>query len=285
MLKRNLSRENFKRIHDSACSDWKPKLVDWFGSQFALNENIDLKESLYKQMRLACTTQQNQLFDEIFGKGIEQLTIGKWYKSDHCVVNKSSIFITNIENHEDGKRIYFYGIGIDGQWTDEDWWSNEECIESLVKMSNEEIQVILIKEAKKRDFKNGCNVHLTDRKIVRTKPLEFNRLRFWMSGEFNYLTDGCGGSIYENGEWGKVIEQINYKRGDRLKINGEKYIISSVNSSLDSNQLVLINLSDGIPFIAEDINNISHKGLSKHIGRGYSFTKIIFLKIVTGHYF
>lgn len=65
---KKLNKENFKRIHEVACETWKPRLIDWYGSRFAVQDEIEIKGSEYTQMRNACTQEQNKLFDEIFGK-------------------------------------------------------------------------------------------------------------------------------------------------------------------------------------------------------------------------
>ena len=51
-----------------ACKDWKNILIEKWGRQIALEEDIEIEESFYKEMRKACTTAQHELFDTIFGK-------------------------------------------------------------------------------------------------------------------------------------------------------------------------------------------------------------------------
>lgn len=63
-----LTYENAKRIIDVACSNWKEKLSKEWGPQFLLNDYIGINEAFYKEMRNACNKQQNEVFDDIFGK-------------------------------------------------------------------------------------------------------------------------------------------------------------------------------------------------------------------------
>lgn len=65
---RKLKREDFKKIYEVACGDWKPKLLDWYGTKFAVEEEIEVKDSEYKTMRSACTKEQHKVFDSIFGE-------------------------------------------------------------------------------------------------------------------------------------------------------------------------------------------------------------------------
>lgn len=65
---KTLNREDFKRIYDVACDEWQTKLLYWYGSKFAVQDKVEIKDSEYNTMRDACTIEQHQLFDEIFGK-------------------------------------------------------------------------------------------------------------------------------------------------------------------------------------------------------------------------
>jgi hypothetical protein len=62
---------NAQKIISIACNDWKEKLAEYWSKSIVLNQNILIYEQFYKEMRNACTTQQHELFDEIFGKDKE----------------------------------------------------------------------------------------------------------------------------------------------------------------------------------------------------------------------
>lgn len=72
MKNRILTPANATRIINIACSTWKPKLAEKWATNIVLNKDTEISEEFYQEMRKACTTDQNDLFDEIFGKD-EQL--------------------------------------------------------------------------------------------------------------------------------------------------------------------------------------------------------------------
>ena len=69
--KRKLTIQNYRKIYNVACPKWKTKLQDMYGKEFAISDEITIPEDDYKQMRIACTSEQHALFDEIFGKDKE----------------------------------------------------------------------------------------------------------------------------------------------------------------------------------------------------------------------
>ena len=82
MKNRILTPEDATRIINIACSTWKPKLAEKWATNIVLDKNTEISEEFYNEMRKACTTEQNTLFDEIFGKDeklidISELEIGE----------------------------------------------------------------------------------------------------------------------------------------------------------------------------------------------------------------
>jgi hypothetical protein len=73
MKNRILTPQNATRIITIACSTWKPKLAEKWATNIVLNKDTEVSEEFYNEMRKACTADQNELFDEIFGKD-EHLT-------------------------------------------------------------------------------------------------------------------------------------------------------------------------------------------------------------------
>ena len=59
---------NAQNILKIACNNWKETLAEKWAKDIVLNQNILIDEQFYKEMRNACTTSQNELFDKIFGK-------------------------------------------------------------------------------------------------------------------------------------------------------------------------------------------------------------------------
>lgn len=82
MKNRILTPQNATRIINIACSTWKPKLAEKWATNIVLDKNTEISEEFYEEMRRACTTEQNTLFDEIFGKDeqlihVSELKIGE----------------------------------------------------------------------------------------------------------------------------------------------------------------------------------------------------------------
>jgi hypothetical protein len=63
-----LNEKEYKQIIKVACGVWRQKLVAQWGVSIAIGGYADVFEDFYKEMRRACTGEQHNLFDEIFGK-------------------------------------------------------------------------------------------------------------------------------------------------------------------------------------------------------------------------
>jgi hypothetical protein len=68
MKTRIITSEQAQSIIDVACETWKNTLFDKWGRAIVLKKEITIDEFFYQEMRKACTTPQNELFDKIFGK-------------------------------------------------------------------------------------------------------------------------------------------------------------------------------------------------------------------------
>ena len=75
MKNRILTPQNATRIINIACSKWKPKLAEKWATNIVLNKDTEISEEFYQEMRKACTTDQNTLFDEIFGSDEQLINI------------------------------------------------------------------------------------------------------------------------------------------------------------------------------------------------------------------
>ncbi len=149
---KTLTRDNYKKIHDIACSTWKPKLQDLFGCEFAINDEIQIDRRIHKTMRDACTDEQHILFDEIFGKDEEENLLNTWYKSKDTP--KWMLYFT-----EEGG---YYGFGTNGNWvnreTRDSHPNDAHNKKKYYKATEEEVKSALIKEATKRGFREGVRV-------------------------------------------------------------------------------------------------------------------------------
>lgn len=65
---RTITSVQAQSIIKIACEGWKNTLIEKWGRQIALGEDIQVEESFYKEMRRVCTTAQHELFDTIFSK-------------------------------------------------------------------------------------------------------------------------------------------------------------------------------------------------------------------------
>jgi hypothetical protein len=66
-----------QRIVDIACSTWKDKLFVIWGHNIVLKQDIEITGKVYQEMRNACTSEQNRIFDEIFGVD-HNFKVGDW---------------------------------------------------------------------------------------------------------------------------------------------------------------------------------------------------------------
>lgn len=74
---RKISYNDAQKIVDIACSTWKTILFNRWGRNIVLKQEIEIDEQDYQQMREACTSEQNRLFDSIFGAE-HSFKVGDW---------------------------------------------------------------------------------------------------------------------------------------------------------------------------------------------------------------
>jgi hypothetical protein len=101
MKNRILTPVNAIRIINIACSKWKPKLAEKWATNIVLNKDTEISEEFYQEMRKACTTDQNTLFDEIFGSdeqliNISDLEIGEAMKIHDSNTRWNGIIVMRI---------------------------------------------------------------------------------------------------------------------------------------------------------------------------------------------
>lgn len=106
MKNRILTPANAQRIISVACSAWKSKLAEKWATNIVLNKDTEISEEFYQEMRSACTAEQNEIFDEIFGK-------------DEQLIKASDLKIGEAMIVQD-KTKWCNGIIISRIWSDED---------------------------------------------------------------------------------------------------------------------------------------------------------------------
>lgn len=251
---KTLKRKDYQRIYNIACSTWKHKLQDLFGAEFALNDTVKIKDSIYKTMRKACTPEQNILFDEIFGADKKELN--KWFKDD----THPEWLVYYSEN---GKR---YGFDSDGKWHGSLSKHNPYDDDRNREATKEEIETALIKEAEKRGYVKGAKV-----KSINDEGYIFTIERFWHLDSWNkvwFNGEKRNGYIFDSGKWAEIIKEEppkTYKVGQRFKHNDskEKYILARV----EENKVSLICLNDGLNWSefeeVKNYNKITAEELNK----------------------
>lgn len=76
-MARRITHTQAQSIIEAACNDWKKQLADKWATDIVLQNNIVIEEDFYQQMRQACTSVQNKLFDQIFGTDTK-FKVGDW---------------------------------------------------------------------------------------------------------------------------------------------------------------------------------------------------------------
>lgn len=90
-----ITPDQAQRIIDIACTTWKPKLSKQWAESIVLKEDIEVHQAFYDVMRSACTSEQHNLFDEIFGTDVPVL------KAGDCIVllvNPSTVWELRDDN-------------------------------------------------------------------------------------------------------------------------------------------------------------------------------------------
>lgn len=141
-----------------------------------------------------------------------KLEVGKWYKAES---HKAFMFI----NKKTVAGIYGYGFDYKGNYTNE-WNAVFPLSSDYTLATEEEVKEALIKEAKKRGFKDW----------VKIKPLWETKASYWSlignKFEFNFKDNSLflSSCIFYNGKWAEIIsnpieEKINdlQKQIDELK--------------------------------------------------------------------
>ena len=75
---RTITHTQAQSIIDIACRELKYRLFELWGKDIVMKKSIGISDTYYQAMRKACTSEQNQLFDEIFGSDKPTFKIGDW---------------------------------------------------------------------------------------------------------------------------------------------------------------------------------------------------------------
>lgn len=146
-------------------------------------------------------------------KNQNTLEIGKWYKDQ-----LGGFWYYEGKSESKLNPDKAYGIAYDGDWMDSDERNFREG-KSLTPATDKEVEEALIKEAKKRGFKEGVKINnLHEAGYGNKIPLGGN-LNF--NPTTNSLrTDRCDGRtgilplIFHKGKWAEIISKPEFKEGD-----------------------------------------------------------------------
>jgi hypothetical protein len=150
--------------HDNACNDWRNRIE---------------KE-----------------FPKLFKK--DDLEVGKWYNGYEDYL----LFITKIKQEIGYKKIYYYGFT--SGYVDEDYIANTDIEKYLKPATNKEVEQALIKEAKKRGFKEGVKFNSAWRSGA---ICYFNGMHY--EAKNNSLSSGCSHNdcIFQSGKWAEIVKE------------------------------------------------------------------------------
>lgn len=82
-----------QEIIDISCTTWKTKLAkEWATSIVLKDKMISISEAFYKEMRNACTSEQNILFDRIFGKDKTEFLCSDLAQGECMIITTDSMF-------------------------------------------------------------------------------------------------------------------------------------------------------------------------------------------------
>ena len=153
------------------------------------------KEFIKKAHSAACSDWKTNIekeFPKLFKE--DALVVGKWYKSEGCLFNYQ-------------KQSNVYGFFTDGSWMNGDWiWYGANARLATDKEVEEE----LIKEAKRRGFKEG----------VKFKSVSSGNNIERVYGGFRYFSNqnqfcSGGGSVFIGGKWATIVETITKEQAEK----------------------------------------------------------------------
>ena len=151
------------------------------------------------------------------------LEVGEWYKD---LDGKGLYYITKIK--EDS--FWFYGLDVNGNWEDNDWYLIKNC--NLSKATKQEIEQTLTEEAKRRGFKKGvkfkCLISAEVGVLIEDYFLYNGSFGRGNSLESAFKNDIINGVLFKEGQWAEIIDdkyelkqEIKYLR-KKLKSLEEK---------------------------------------------------------------
>lgn len=174
-----------------------------------------ITEEQIKEAHNAACPQWKQKIESWFSECFKvSLEVGKWYKMPYF-----NSFIGCIKEY-DKERFYYYGLNTGGVWNNNDFYFLRDSL--LTPATDEEVESMLKKEAKKRGFKEG--VYFNPVASASKSKIK----KDWIFVDSVNLLTNDGLEVFNNGKWATIVEQpkemtlqeIESKLGHKIKIIG-----------------------------------------------------------------
>ena len=161
------------------------------------------RKDFIKQAHEAACSQWKKNIEDEFPKLFKQdaLVAGKWYKS----VNGSLFNYNGVKDSDNDA--CGYGIGCSGSWheVDQNGWGSPYTLATEKEVGN-----ALIKEAKKKGFKEGVKfIDVVDGEL---EVVDGNVYQYFPNIDSLTLNSD---RIYKNGKWAEIIETITKEQAEK----------------------------------------------------------------------
>jgi hypothetical protein len=169
--------------------------------------------------------QLNQISEKIKELETPSFQRGKWYKGTG-IYSKHFFCCTKLEKGN----VYGTGYGAVGNWLEYANFAYDTATH-YVLATDKEVEEALIKEAKKRGFKEG--VKLKHPESVYKSGLRFNYLSYYA----DMLCDGYGHVVFKDGIWAEIIKD------EPLKVCGYELVTNHKGSETEYYSIGCKNIS------------------------------------------
>lgn len=206
----------------------------------------ELKELIELEKELKGLREERKSYElkvEVKVEKKEKLEKGKWYKHED-----RTFFIKDID------KLSFFTYGLFHDW--EDHWevmTGSEIEKNLKPATDKEVEEMLIKEAKKRGFKEGVEFNTPDS----TKCSPSHGLYGPIQWSGSKLEDDISACIFLDGKWATILE-------DKLELNGKEVTIEDDYIKIGCKTVDKNNLKDMLGYFkAYDITSINHQEIGQ----------------------
>ena len=182
-----------------------------------MDKRIKQLEKGIKDLQKQLEDIKSNALDE--NKGESEFEVGKWYKGE-----ESNILAFCEESYNAG--FNGYGFGDSGVWYNNQNWMNNT--DFPIPATDKEVEQALIKEAKRRGFKEGVRFDCENSDAKNCLFSDFyngDKLKWQFSPENNTLSKECNQFFFKEGKWAEIIENKLTINGDVVNIKGDTMTI------------------------------------------------------------